>query len=78
MTYRIRIGRFSPDRGTFRQALLKSIHLPSLGRIFLLKCCVMTKQESIMQDVYTLAGTDQCMLPEYGPYSYIPVCNSIY
>ena len=26
-----------------------------------------------MQDVDTFAGTDQCQLPEYGPYSYI--CN---
>ena len=33
-TYRIRIGRFGPGRGIFRQALLKSINLPSLGRIF--------------------------------------------
>ena len=38
---------------------------------FLLKCCVMTQQEGIMQAVYTFAGTDQCQLPEYGPYSYI-------
>ena len=37
-TYRIRIGRFGPDRGTCRQALLKSIHLPSLGRIFTVGC----------------------------------------
>ena len=36
----------------------------------------MTQQEGLMQDVYTLAGTDQCQLPEYGPYSYIPVCKS--
>ena len=28
-----------------------------------------------MQDVNTFAGTDQCQLPEYGPYSYI--CKSI-
>ena len=41
---------------------------------FLLKCCVMIQQEGIMQDVYTFAGTDQCQLPEYGPYSYI--CKS--
>ena len=34
---------------------------------FLLKCCVMTQQEGIMQDVYTFAGTDQCQVPEYGP-----------
>ena len=27
-----------------------------------------------MQDVYTFAGTDQCHLQEYGPYSYI--CKS--
>ena len=44
--------------------------------IFPLKCCVMTQQEGIMRDVYTFAGTDQCQLPEYGPYSYI--CKSIY
>ena len=42
---------------------------------FLLKCCMMTQQEGIMQVVYTFAGTDQCQLPEYGPYSYI--CKSI-
>ena len=41
---------------------------------FLLKCCVMTEQEGIMQGVHTFAGTDQCQLPEYGPYSYI--CKS--
>ena len=38
MTYRIRTGRFGPGRGTFRQALLKSIHLPSPGRIFTIGC----------------------------------------
>ena len=27
-----------------------------------------------MQDVYMFAGTDQCQLPEYDPYSYI--CKS--
>ena len=43
---------------------------------FLLKCCMVTQQEGIMQDVYTFVGTDQCQLPEYGPYSYI--CKSIY
>ena len=43
---------------------------------FLLNCCVMTQQEGIMQDVYTFAGTNQCQLSEYGPYSYI--CKSIY
>ena len=37
---------------------------------------MMTQQEGIMQDVYTFVGTDQCQLPEYGPYSYI--CKSIY
>ena len=30
----------------------------------------MTQQEGIMQDVNTFAGTDQCQLTEYGPYSY--------
>ena len=44
--------------------------------IFLLKCCVITQQKGIMQDVYTFAETDQCQLPEYGPCSYI--CKSIY
>ena len=43
---------------------------------FLLKCCLITQQEEITQDVYTFAGTDQCQLPEYGLYSYI--CKSIY
>ena len=43
---------------------------------FLFRCCVMTQQEGIMQDVHTFAGTDQCQLPEYGPYSYI--CKSTY
>ena len=28
-------------------------------------------REGIMQDVYTFAGTDQCQLPEYDPYSYM-------
>ena len=28
----------------------------------------MTQWEGIMQDVYTLAGTDQCQFPKYGPY----------
>ena len=32
---------------------------------FLLKCCVMTQQEGIMQDVNTFTGTDHCQLPEY-------------
>ena len=41
---------------------------------FLLKCCMMIQQEGIMQDVYTFAGTDECQLPEYGPYSYM--CRS--
>ena len=38
---------------------------------FLLKCCVVTQQEGIMQAVNTSARIDQCQLPEYGPYSYI-------
>ena len=32
------------------------------------------QQEEIMPEVYTFAGTDQCQLPEYCPYSYI--CKS--
>ena len=78
-TYRIRIDVSVQEVGgcwvagggvTFRQALLKSIHLPPLGRIFTiecLKCCVMIQQEGIMQHVYTFAGTDQWQLLEYGP-----------
>ena len=55
------------------------IHHRILATItFLLKCCVMTQQEGIMQDVNTFAGTDQCQLPEYGPYSYMYMCKSIY
>ena len=34
----------------------------------------MIQQEGLMQDVDTFADTDQCQLPEYGPYSYI--CKS--
>ena len=29
-----------------------------------------------MQDIYTFAGTGQCQLPEYGPYSYTCICKS--
>ena len=36
----------------------------------------MTQQERIMQEMYIFARTDQCQLPENGPYSYI--CKSIY
>ena len=38
MTYRIRIGRFGQDRGYISTGILKSIHLPSLGRIFTKGC----------------------------------------
>ena len=90
MTYRIRIGHFGPGRGYISTGIAaiysssitgSDIHYRMLATMvlltFLLKYCVMPQQEGIMQDVYTLAGTDQCQLPEYGPYSYIPVCKSI-
>ena len=38
---------------------------------FLFKCCVIIQQKVILQDVCTFGGTDQCQLPENGPYSYI-------
>ena len=88
-TYRIRIGRFGPGRGYISTGIAEiysssitgsDIHYKMLAAMtlltFLLKCCVMTQQEGIMQDVNTFAGTDECQLPEYGPYSYI--CKSIY
>ena len=89
MTCRIRIGRFGPGRGYISTDIAEiyspsitgsDIHYRMLATMalltFLLKCCEMTQQEGIMQDVNTFAGTDQCQLPEYGPYSYI--CKSIY
>ena len=88
-TYRIRIEHFGPGRGDISIGIAEiysssntgsDIHYRMLETMvlltFLLKCCVMTQQEGIMQDVYTFAGTDQCQLPEYGPYSY--TCKSIY
>ena len=88
-TYRKRIGRFGPGRGYISTGIAEiysasitesDIHYRMLATMvlltFLLKCCVMTQQEGIMQDVYKFAGTDQCQLPEYGSYSYI--CKSIY
>ena len=85
-TYRIRTGRFGPGRGYISTGIATSsitgsdINYKMLATMvlltFLLKCYVITQQEAIMQDVYTFVGTDQCQLPEYGPYSYI--CKSIY
>ena len=88
-TYRIRMGRFGPARGYISTGIAdicsssitwSEIHYRMLATMmlltFFLKCCLMTLQEGIMQDVYTFARTDQCQLPEYGPYSYI--CKSIY
>ena len=49
---------------------LKGTQFLFLLLTFLLECCVKIQQEGIMQDVYTFVGTDQCQLPEYGPYSY--------
>ena len=82
-TYRIRIGRFGSDKGYISTGIAEiysssitgsDIHYRMLATMalltFLLKCCVMTQREGIMQDVNTFAGTDQCQLPEYGPYSY--------
>ena len=79
-TYRIRIGRFGPGKGYISTGIAEiysssitgsDIHYRMLATMalltFLLKCCVMTQQEGIMQDVNTFAGTDQCQLPEYGP-----------
>ena len=88
-TYRIRIGRFGLGWGYISTGIAEiysssitglDIHYRMLATMVLLtvllKCCVMTQQEGIMPDVYMFAGTDQCQLPEYGPYSYI--CKSIY
>ena len=81
-TYRIRIGCFGPGRVYISTGVAEiysssttgsDIHYRMLATMvllaFLLKCCVMIQQEGIMQYVYTFAGTDQCQLPEYGPYS---------
>ena len=83
-TYRIRIGCFGPGRGYINistdiaeiyssSTTVPDIHYRMLATMvsltFLLKYCVMIQQEGIMQDVNTFAGTDQCQLPEYGPYS---------
>ena len=85
-TYRIRIGRFGLGRGYISTGIAEiypssitgsDIHYRILATMalltHLLKCCVMTQQEGLMQDVNMFAGTDQCQLPEYGPYSYIHV-----
>ena len=71
-TYRIRIGRFGPGRGYISTGIAEiysssiigsDIHYRMVATMvlltFLLKCCEMTQQEGIMQDVYTFAGTDQ-------------------
>ena len=88
-TYRIRIGRFGPGRGCISTGIAEIYSSSITGSdiryrmlatmallTFLLKCCVMTQQGGMMQDVNTFAGTDQCQLPEYVPYSYI--CKLIY
>ena len=82
--YRIRIGHFGPGRRYISKGIAEiysssitgsDIHYRMIATMVLLtfplKCCVMTQQEGIMQDVYTFAGTDQCQLQEYGPYCYI-------
>ena len=70
-TYRIGIGCFGPGRGYISTGIAEiysssitgsDIHYKMLATMvlltFLLKCCLMTQQERIMQDVYTFAGTD--------------------
>ena len=74
-TFRSRQGYISPGIAEICLSSIteSDIHYRMLATMvfltFLLKCCVMTQQEGILQDVYTFAGTDQCQLPEYGPYS---------
>ena len=84
-TYRIRIGRFGPGRGYISTGIAgiysssntgSDISYKMLVTMVLLTFLLNTQQEAMMQDVYTFVGTDQCQLPEYGPYSYI--CKSIY
>ena len=71
-TYRIRIGRFGPGRGYISTGIAEiysssitgsDIHYRMLASMalltFLLKWCVMTQQEGIMQDGYTFAGIDR-------------------
>ena len=80
-TYRIRIGRFGPGRGyiwtriaeIYSSSIIGSdIHYRMLATIvlltFILKSCVMTQQEGIVQDVYTFVGTDQCHLAHIAIY----------
>ena len=71
------MGCFGPGRGYISTDIAEicsssttgsDIHYRMLATMVLLKCCVMIQQEVIMQDVYMFAGTDQCQLPEYGPY----------
>ena len=70
-TYRIRIGRFDSGRGYISAGIAEiysssitgsDINYKMLATMvlltFLLKCCVITQQEAIMQDVYTFVGTD--------------------
>ena len=61
-TYRIRIGRFGPGRGYISTDIAEIYSSSIAGSVvlltFLLKCCVKTQQEGIMQDVYRFAGTD--------------------
>ena len=77
-TCRIRIGRFGPGSGYISTGIAEiysssitgsDIHYRMVTTMvlftFLLKCCVVTQQEGIMQYVNTFAGTDQYQLPEY-------------
>ena len=68
-TYRIRIGRFGPGRVYISTGIAEiysssingsDINYKMLATMvlltFRLKCCVITQQEAIMQDVYTFVG----------------------
>ena len=87
-TNRIRIGRFGPGRGYVSTGIAENYSssitgsdiyyrmLATVGVINIPIEMLMIQQEGIMQNVYTFAGTDQCQLPEYGPYSYMYICKS--
>ena len=72
-TYRIRIGRFGPVRVYISTVIAEIYSSSNTGSdinykmlstmvllTFLLKCCVITQQEAIMQDVYTFVASASC------------------
>ena len=72
-TYRIRIGRFGPGRVYISTRIAETYSSSNTGSdinykmlstmvllTFLLKCCVITQQEAIMQDVYTFVASASC------------------